>query len=157
MFRRPVIGRPAAAPPSPAPPWRRCFGLSRFRFERPGRFDKPLPVLEHFRRVAVDIEPRQSLPEWPAMGQCPLCARRKIHVRQPALQAQDLAKAFDVAARERQHPERRRRFLAVVAGLDGLKGHRSVGGMRASIYNAFPEEGVDALVEFMKEFERKRG
>jgi len=32
-----------------------------------------------------------------------------------------------------------------------------VGGMRASIYNAFPEEGVDALVDFMKEFERKRG
>ena len=43
------------------------------------------------------------------------------------------------------------------AGLDGLKGHRSVGGMRASIYNAFPEEGVDALVEFMKEFEKKNG
>ena len=43
------------------------------------------------------------------------------------------------------------------AGLDGLKGHRDVGGMRASIYNAFPEEGVDALVEFMREFERKRG
>ena len=43
------------------------------------------------------------------------------------------------------------------AGLDGLKGHRDVGGMRASIYNAFPEKGVDALVEFMKEFERKRG
>jgi phosphoserine aminotransferase len=43
------------------------------------------------------------------------------------------------------------------AGLDGLKGHRDVGGMRASIYNAFPEQGVDALVEFMREFERKRG
>jgi phosphoserine aminotransferase len=46
---------------------------------------------------------------------------------------------------------------STAAGLDGLKGHRSVGGMRASIYNAFPEEGVDALVAFMKEFERKRG
>ena len=43
------------------------------------------------------------------------------------------------------------------AGLDGLKGHRSVGGIRASIYNAFPEAGVDALVAFMKEFERKNG
>jgi len=43
------------------------------------------------------------------------------------------------------------------AGLDGLKGHRSVGGIRASIYNAFPEEGVDALVGFMKEFERRNG
>jgi len=46
---------------------------------------------------------------------------------------------------------------ATAAGLDGLKGHRSVGGIRASIYNAFPEDGVKALVEFMKEFERKNG
>jgi phosphoserine aminotransferase len=43
------------------------------------------------------------------------------------------------------------------AGLDGLKGHRAVGGMRASIYNAFPEEGVDALVSFMRDFEQKHG
>jgi phosphoserine aminotransferase len=52
-----------------------------------------------------------------------------------------------------------KRFVkeSTAAGLDGLKGHRSVGGMRASIYNAFPEQGVDALVEFMKEFERKNG
>jgi phosphoserine aminotransferase len=46
---------------------------------------------------------------------------------------------------------------STAAGLDGLKGHRSVGGMRASIYNAFPEAGVTALVEFMREFERKNG
>jgi phosphoserine aminotransferase len=46
---------------------------------------------------------------------------------------------------------------STTAGLDGLKGHRSVGGMRASVYNAFPEEGIDALVQFMKEFERTRG
>jgi phosphoserine aminotransferase len=46
---------------------------------------------------------------------------------------------------------------STAAGLDGLKGHRSVGGLRASIYNAFPEEGVQALVEFMREFERKNG
>jgi phosphoserine aminotransferase len=46
---------------------------------------------------------------------------------------------------------------STAAGLDGLKGHRSVGGMRASIYNAFPEEGVDALVDFMREFEKKNG
>jgi phosphoserine aminotransferase len=46
---------------------------------------------------------------------------------------------------------------ATAAGLDGLKGHRSVGGMRASIYNAFPQAGVDALVAFMKDFERKNG
>ncbi|HEV2864782.1 MAG TPA: 3-phosphoserine/phosphohydroxythreonine transaminase [Pyrinomonadaceae bacterium] len=46
---------------------------------------------------------------------------------------------------------------ATAAGLDGLKGHRSVGGIRASIYNAFPVEGVDALVQFMQEFERRNG
>ena len=46
---------------------------------------------------------------------------------------------------------------STAAGLDGLKGHRSVGGLRASIYNAFPEEGIDALVSFMQEFERKNG
>ncbi|MBQ9955778.1 MAG: 3-phosphoserine/phosphohydroxythreonine transaminase [Eggerthellaceae bacterium] len=41
------------------------------------------------------------------------------------------------------------------AGIESIKGHRSVGGMRASIYNAMPMEGVKALVEFMKEFEIK--
>ncbi|MEX2270816.1 MAG: 3-phosphoserine/phosphohydroxythreonine transaminase [Vicinamibacterales bacterium] len=46
---------------------------------------------------------------------------------------------------------------STAAGFDGLKGHRSVGGLRASIYNAFPQEGVDALVQFMREFERKSG
>jgi len=46
---------------------------------------------------------------------------------------------------------------STAAGLDGLKGHRSVGGLRASIYNAFPEEGVKALVDFMREFERRNG
>ena len=46
---------------------------------------------------------------------------------------------------------------SAAAGLDGLKGHRSVGGVRASLYNAFPEEGVSALVAFMKEFERRNG
>lgn len=46
---------------------------------------------------------------------------------------------------------------STAAGLDGLKGHRSVGGMRASIYNAFPEAGIDALVAFMQEFEKKNG
>ena len=46
---------------------------------------------------------------------------------------------------------------ATAAGLDGLKGHRAVGGIRASIYNAFPEDGVDALVAFMRDFERTKG
>jgi phosphoserine aminotransferase len=46
---------------------------------------------------------------------------------------------------------------ATKAGLDGLKGHRLVGGIRASTYNAFPKDGVEALVSFMKEFERKNG
>jgi len=46
---------------------------------------------------------------------------------------------------------------ATAQGLDGLKGHRSVGGIRASIYNAFPRSGVEALVSFMKDFERRNG
>jgi phosphoserine aminotransferase len=46
---------------------------------------------------------------------------------------------------------------AKAACLLTLKGHRSVGGMRASIYNAMPEEGVQALISFMQEFERRHG
>ena len=46
---------------------------------------------------------------------------------------------------------------AAAGGLDGLKGHRTVGGLRASIYNAMPEAGVMALTEFMREFERSNG
>ncbi|MGB7069440.1 MAG: 3-phosphoserine/phosphohydroxythreonine transaminase [Pyrinomonadaceae bacterium] len=46
---------------------------------------------------------------------------------------------------------------AAAEGFDGLKGHRSVGGIRASIYNAFPKRGVEALVEFMGEFSRNHG
>jgi len=51
--------------------------------------------------------------------------------------------------------ERDAQFLAAAesAGFSGLKGHRSVGGMRASLYNAFPASGVAALVDFMREFE----
>jgi phosphoserine aminotransferase len=55
--------------------------------------------------------------------------------------------------------ELEKRFVteAEKGGMDGLKGHRSVGGMRASIYNAFPEAGIDALTSFMKDFERRNG
>ena len=59
------------------------------------------------------------------------------------LKSEALDKVFLEAAEER--------------GLVQLKGHRSVGGMRASIYNAMPMEGVEALVEFMRDFERKHG
>ena len=56
-------------------------------------------------------------------------------------------------------PELEQRFAqeAEAAGLAALKGHRSVGGLRASIYNALPEAGVDALAAFMTEFERVHG
>jgi phosphoserine aminotransferase len=52
-----------------------------------------------------------------------------------------------------------KKFLdeAKALGMSSLKGHRSVGGIRASIYNAFPMEGVDALVSFMKDFEKANG
>jgi phosphoserine aminotransferase len=51
-------------------------------------------------------------------------------------------------------PELEERFYteATALGMDGLRGHRSVGGIRASIYNAFPKQGVERLVDFMKEF-----
>lgn len=56
------------------------------------------------------------------------------------------------ASREELEPK----FIAEAAeaGLSGLKGHRSVGGMRASVYNAFPEKGCKALVDFMEKFEK---
>jgi phosphoserine aminotransferase len=56
-------------------------------------------------------------------------------------------------------PELDRTFLseAQAAGLTNLEGHRSVGGMRASIYNAMPLQGVQALISFMKEFQRRNG
>ncbi len=58
-----------------------------------------------------------------------------------------------------QDPSLDEKFLheSTAAGLTNLKGHRSVGGMRASLYNAVPEEAVDALVEFMHEFEQANG
>jgi phosphoserine aminotransferase len=46
---------------------------------------------------------------------------------------------------------------AQAAGLTNLEGHRSVGGMRASLYNAMPLEGVQVLISFMKEFQRRNG
>lgn len=46
---------------------------------------------------------------------------------------------------------------AAAIGLDGLRGHRSLGGIRASIYNAFPREGVEVLVEFMRDFAQRNG
>ena len=46
---------------------------------------------------------------------------------------------------------------ANAAGLTNLAGHRSVGGMRASIYNAMPLEGVQALIDFMTDFARRNG
>ncbi len=59
------------------------------------------------------------------------------------LPSEDLEKAFIASALEN--------------GLSGLKGHRSVGGIRASIYNAMPTAGVEKLVEFMKHFEKSNG
>jgi phosphoserine aminotransferase len=58
-----------------------------------------------------------------------------------------------------QKPELDSSFLqeAAQAGLHNLKGHRVLGGMRASLYNAMPLEGVEALIAFMREFERRYG
>jgi phosphoserine aminotransferase len=58
-------------------------------------------------------------------------------------------------SRSRYQPDEEFLKQAKVHGLIQLKGHRSVGGMRASIYNAMPLEGVKVLVEFMREFASK--
>jgi phosphoserine aminotransferase len=57
-----------------------------------------------------------------------------------------------------QRPDLDAVFLAeaAAAGLHGLKGHRVLGGMRASLYNAMPLAGVEALCAFMHDFERRR-
>ncbi|MGA0053673.1 MAG: 3-phosphoserine/phosphohydroxythreonine transaminase [Steroidobacteraceae bacterium] len=58
-----------------------------------------------------------------------------------------------------QNPDLEKTFCAEAAkaGLANLEGHRSVGGMRASIYNAMPQSGVEALVTFMKDFQQRHG
>ena len=85
--------------------------------------------------AAIDASPFYSNPVYPAVR-----SRMNVpfHLADPALEKPFLADAKE-------------------AGLVYLEGHRSVGGLRASIYNAMPEEGVDALISFMCEFERKRG
>lgn len=66
---------------------------------------------------------------------------------------------FTLVNRHHHHPDLDSKFLsdAKEHGLITLKGHRSVGGMRASIYNAMPEEGVDTLISFMQDFEKNHG
>jgi phosphoserine aminotransferase len=72
--------------------------------------------------------------------------------------AKDSRSRMNVTFRLRSQPLESR-FLeqAKAAGFEGLKGHRSVGGIRASIYNACPEDAIHALVDFMREFERTAG
>lgn len=85
--------------------------------------------------AAIDESPFYSNPVDPA-------SRSRMNVPFRIANA-DLEKTFLAKARE--------------AGLVNLEGHRSVGGFRASIYNAMPEAGVDALIAFMAEFERTHG
>jgi phosphoserine aminotransferase len=81
---------------------------------------------------------------------------RKRLLPQPGGARRSLA---DERALQAEGRDARRRLLkgAQAAGMVQLKGHRSVGGMRASIYNAMPIEGVQALVAYMKEFEARHG
>ena len=67
---------------------------------------------------------------------------------------------FVTPSRDRQDAvARRAAFLADARthDMDGLKGHRDVGGLRASIYNAFPRRGCEVLASFMKDFVAKKG
>ena len=70
-----------------------------------------------------------------------------------------LAQRYKVIIGSVDDPALDAEFLAgaLAAGLTNLKGHRSVGGMRASIYNAMPLAGVQALVAYMQDFQRRHG
>jgi phosphoserine aminotransferase len=93
--------------------------------------------------------------------------RRKASKLYAAIDGSDLyANPIALANRSKMNvpftvtePDLERAFLAEAknAGFVSLEGHRSVGGVRASIYNAMPEAGVDALISFMKEFEQRHG
>jgi len=76
-------------------------------------------------------------------------------VYEPTVVAREDRSLMNVTFRLRD-PSREKEFLAGARerGLDGLKGHRSVGGFRASIYNAFPVEGCQALAAYMRDFAR---
>ena len=106
----------------------------------------------------VDLQPRYPLADGPGDGQVALDVAQADGGGDPqgpgraAVRALDWNVLFILAK-----PELDEKFLAEAfkSGLVNLGGHRSVGGMRASIYNAMPQEGVDTLVKFMKEFEKR--
>jgi phosphoserine aminotransferase len=81
---------------------------------------------------------------------------RYPEVYEPAVSVKEDRSLMNVTFRLR-NPEQDSEFLAGAQerGMDGLKGHRSVGGFRASIYNAFPKEGCCALAEFLERFARQ--
>ena len=91
-------------------------------------------------------------PEWGTLPPCfrlPGAAINRAGPRHDSTRAVRGGAQLPAAGRPAAHDR--------VGGLVGLKGHRSVGGCRASIYNAFPLEGVQALVDFMKAFAQKNG
>lgn len=81
--------------------------------------------------------------------------RNPLFVGTAAKEDRSLMNVCFVMAKGHEDKEADFSKFAVSKGLDGLKGHRSVGGFRASIYNAMPIEGVQALVDAMKEFEKQ--
>jgi phosphoserine aminotransferase len=97
---------------------------------------------------------------WPSTTaprpRCCTTPRRQRVLQQPGRARRSLADERAVPARDEALDDA---FLkgAAARGMVQLKGHRSVGGMRASIYNAMPIEGVQALVDYMKEFEAEHG
>ena len=83
----------------------------RWRSERAAGFDEAAPVLERFRRAAVDLEPHQRFLKRPAMHQRALRARRRFEIHQAPLHRENLPQPLGVAAGDRQHANPQRRLL----------------------------------------------
>lgn len=113
-------------------------GLVFADLKRKGGLEAMAAVNERKARKLYDAIDASGFYSNPVNERCRSWMNVPFVLADPALDATFLAEARD-------------------AGLANLKGHRSVGGMRASIYNAMPEAGVDALIDFMRDFERRHG
>ena len=133
-------------------------------------FMDSIPIVAITCNVGVPLLGKDSFQEIDITGITMPITKYNFIVKNVNDLAKTIRKAFEIAQSGRPGPvlidipkdvtgsdELDAKFVkeAKEAGLENLKGHRTVGGMRASIYNAMPYEGVEALVAFMKKFEEE--